>query len=132
MKIGAVAIVATIFAVVLAGIARASNFCVSFGGAHIVASGLTIPVKGTCLAFNGFYANKAGFLLAGDICKSSDGTTVLFNTFTQFQGKPDSLVGTWSTSTGTGSGNECNSTCSAFTVTVTKCPTKVTLPAISY
>src|ERR1019366_1636431 len=100
----------------------------SFGGAHVVASGLTIPIKGTCTSFNGFYANQANFLLAGDICKSSDGSTVLFNTFTQFNGKPDSLVGKWSTSTGTGSGNECNSTCTAFTVTVTKCPDNVPIP----
>ncbi len=129
MKVGVAAVVAVILMMWLSAIAQATNFCVSFGTAHIVASGLTIPVKGTCFAFNGFYANKAGFLLAGDICKSSDGTTVLFNTFTQFQGKPDSLVGTWSTSNGMGSGNECNSSCVAFSVAVTKCPAKVTVPA---
>ena len=111
--------------------ARASNFCLSFGAAKVVASGLTIPAKGTCAAFNGYYLKKPGFLLAGDVCKSSDGTTVLFNTFTQFNGLPDSLVGSWSTSSGTGSGNECTSAnCLAFGVAVTKCPNSVPVPAV--
>jgi hypothetical protein len=130
MKTKTASLACTIVALAIAASAHAANLCVSFGGAHIVASGATVPVKGTCASFNGFYANKAGFLLAGDICKSSDGTTVRFNTFTQFQGKPDSLVGSWSTSNGSGSGNECTSTgCNAFAVTVTKCPTKVVVPA---
>jgi len=114
----------------LTSTAHANNFCVSFGGARIVASGLTIPVKGTCASFNGFYANKAGLLLAGDICRSSDGTTVLFNTFTQAGGLPDTLAGKWGASSGAGSGNECSSaSCSPFAVTVTKCPSNVTVPA---
>lgn len=114
----------------LASTALAANFCVSFGGAQIIASGLTLPAKGTCTAFNGFYANKAGSLLAGDVCRSSNGSTFLFNTFTQFSGSPDSIAGTWNASTGKGSGKECfGPPCAAFNVTVTKCPANITVPA---
>ena len=114
----------------LASSAHAANFCVSFGGAQVIASGLILPVKGTCSAFNGFYANKPGLLLAGDVCRSSNGTTFLFNTFTQFNGLPDSLAGTWVASSGAGSGKECTSaTCLSFNVAVIKCPNNVTVPA---
>jgi hypothetical protein len=128
MKIRSTTVAAATLMLFLASAAYATSVCLFFGTAHIVASGLTIPVKGTCASFNGYYANQAGFLLAGDICKSSDGTTVLFNTFTQFSGKPDSLVGKWATSTGSGSGTECNSACTAFPVTVTKCASNVPVP----
>lgn len=120
--------------VLLAGsAAHATNFCATFGIADVVASGLSIPGKGTCKAFNGFISNE-GLLLAGDICTSSDGTTVLFNVFTQVGAEPDSIAGTFGPSTGTGTGNECvgaNSGCDSFSVTVTKCPKKVTLPAVT-
>ena len=93
------------FALVVASSARAANVCLTLGAAQIVASGLTIPAKGACTSFNGFFRGKdnAGKLLAGDICKSSDGTSVMFNTFTQQNFQPDSLVGSWSTSTLAGS-----------------------------
>jgi hypothetical protein len=114
----------------LASSAHATNFCVSFGGAQIVASGLILPAKGACSAFNGFFANKAGLLLAGDVCRSSNGTTFLFNTFTQFNALPDTLAGTWAASSGAGSGNECSSArCLSFNVAVTKCPNNVKVPA---
>jgi hypothetical protein len=122
------AALAAAFTPACASLAHATNFCVSFGGARVVASGLVVPLRGTCTSFNGFYANQANVLLAGDICRSSDNTTVLFNTFTQFNGKPDSLVGKWSAATGTGFGNECNSVCTAFTVTVTKCAKVIPIP----
>ncbi len=113
---------------------HAANFCLTLGSAQVVASGLTIPVKGTCASFNGFYRgpSNAGLLLAGDICKSSDGSTVIFNTFTQHNGQPDSLVGAWLTAKGTGSGNECTAgaKCLAFAVTVTKCPANPPIPAV--
>jgi hypothetical protein len=106
----------------LSSIANASNFCASFGMAKVVASGLTLPPKDTCVAFNGFIANQPGVLLAGDVCRSSNGATFLFNTFTQSQNLPDSLAGTWSASTGSGLGKECsNNGCTSFAVTVTKC-----------
>jgi|HubBroStandDraft_6_1064221.scaffolds.fasta_scaffold1213190_1 hypothetical protein len=116
----------------LATAAHAANFCASFGAAQVVASDLTLPAKGTCAAFNGFYRNptNAGLLLAGDVCRSSNGTTYLFNLFTQHAGLTDSLAGSWSTSNGKGSGQECFATpCLAFSVTVTKCPATVTIPA---
>lgn len=113
----------------LSSAAYAANFCVSFGGAQVVASGLILPAKGTCAAFNGFVANEPGLLIAGDICRSSDATTFLFNTFTQFNGVPDTFAGTWSVSTGTGSGHECSSgPCLSFAVAVTKCPAGVKVP----
>jgi hypothetical protein len=118
------------FALSLTSAAVGGNLCVNFGGAAVVASGLSIPGKGNCKAFNGFIPSE-GFLLAGDICKSSDGTTVLFNTFTQVTGGADTLAGSWATSTGQGTGNECppGSACSPFPVSVTKCPKSVVLPA---
>jgi hypothetical protein len=131
MQIGKTLAVGT-FALMLflAPAAHAANFCASFGAAQVVASGLTLPAKGTCAAFNGFYRNFAGVLLAGDVCRSSSGTTYLFNLFTQHNGVADSLAGTWNASTGTGSGNECFATpCLSFSVKVTKCPATVTIPA---
>ena len=114
------------FALVVASPARAANVCLTLGAAQIVVSGLTIPAKGACTSFNGFFRGKenAGKLLAGDICKSSDGTSVMFNTFTQQNFQPDSLVGSWSTSTLAGSGRECTAgaSCLPFTVKLTKCP----------
>jgi hypothetical protein len=119
----------------VASAADATNFCASFGIGDVVASGLSIPGKGTCKAFNGFIVNEAGVLLAGDICTSSDGSTVLFNLFTQFDSEPDSIAGTFSSSTNTGTGNECvaanTSGCGSFDVTVTKCPKTVTLPDVT-
>ena len=112
-----------------ATVVHAANFCVSFGGAQVVATGLTLPARGVCVAFNGFTANKAGILLAGDVCRSSNGTIFLFNTFTQSQNVPDSLAGSWAASNGTGSGNECsNAGCTSFAVKVTKCGA-FTIPA---
>jgi hypothetical protein len=124
-------IIGSAFAVFLclSSIADAANFCATFGGAQVVATGLTLPAKGTCVAFNGFTANKAGVLLAGDVCRSSNGTTFLFNTFTQSQNVPDSLAGSWAASDGTGTGNECSNTgCTSFAVKVTKCGA-ITVPA---
>jgi hypothetical protein len=116
-------------ALLLRSTAYATNFCVSFGGAQVVASGLVLPAKGNCAAFNGFIANKPGLLMSGDVCRSSDATTLLFNTFTQFNGLPDSFAGTWSASNGTGSGEECSSgPCISFAVAVTKCPANVKIP----
>lgn len=124
------AVAAVFLAFFLTSTAHASNFCLSFGSARVVASGLTIPVKGTCTTFNGFYANRPGLLLAGDVCRSSNGTTFLFNTFTQFNKLPDTLAGTWAASNGAGSGNECSSAgCNSFAVAVTKCPLGVPIPA---
>ena len=109
--------------------AHAANFCVSFGGGHAVASGFVVPTKGTCSAFNGYYMNRPGFLLAGDLCRSSDGTTFLFNLFTQLNSMPDSIAGTWVAANGTGSGKECTSAnCFPFDVKVTKCPTNAPIP----
>jgi len=108
----------------------AANFCASFGPAQAEAIGLTLPGKGSCAAFNGFFRNRPGLLLAGDVCRSSNGTTFLFNLFTQTAGLTDSLAGTWAAVTGKGSGMECfNTPCLSFTVTVTKCPATVTIPA---
>ncbi len=89
-----------------------------------------MPAKGSCAAFNGFFRNRTGLLLAGDVCRSSNGTTFLFNLFTQTAGLTDSLAGTWAAATGKGSGMECfNTPCLSFAVTVTKCPATVTIPA---
>ncbi len=126
---------AAILVLVAASAAHAANVCLTLGQAQVVASGLTIPAKGACASFNGFYRgqNNGGLLLAGDICKSSDGTTVFFNTFTQHGNQPDSLAGAWVTAKGTGSGKEClagSTNCSAFTVTVTKCPANPVIPAL--
>jgi len=116
---------------VLASAAEAANFCVSLGGGHAVASDFIVPTKGICTAFNGFYSNLPGVLLAGDLCRSSDGTTFLFNLFTQVNGMPDSIVGTWSSTNGKGSGKECTSAsanCLTFDVAVTRCPGNVPIP----
>jgi len=130
MKTRGIWIAAGALTLLLASNARATNFSVSFGGAQIVASGLILPVKGACSAFNGFFANKPGLLLAGDVCRSSSGTTFLFNTFTQFNALTDTLAGTWAASSGAGSGNECSSArCLAFNVAVIKCPINVKVPA---
>jgi hypothetical protein len=125
-------IAAAMAAVILsiASAVHAANFCASFGGAQVAATGLTLPASGNCAAFNGFYRNNKGLLLAGDVCRSSNGTTFLFNLFTQSNGLPDSLAGTWVASSGKGSGQECfSSPCLSFNVTVTKCPATVTIPA---
>jgi hypothetical protein len=124
-------IAAAVAAVILstASAAYAANFCALFGGAQVVGSGLILPASGTCAAFNGFYSSGTG-LLAGDVCRSSNGTTFLFNLFTQYKGVPDSLAGTWVASSGKGSGLECfTSPCLSFNVTVKKCPATVTIPA---
>jgi hypothetical protein len=123
MKTPIATLAAVALMLALSSSAHAANFCVSFGSAHIVASGLVLPAKGTCTSFNGFYTNKNGLLLAGEVCKSSNGTTFLFNTFTQFNSQlPDSLVGKWTAASGKGTGTECTSAaCNSFTVTVTKC-----------
>ncbi len=129
MKMKMATLVAVSLTLLLRSSAYASNFCVSFGGAQVVVSGLVLPAKGTCAAFNGFVANKPGLLMSGDVCRSSDATTFLFNTFTQFNGLPDSFAGTWSASSGTGSGEECSSSpCIPFAVAVTKCPASVKIP----
>ena len=126
-----------VLALVVAPSAHAANVCLTLGAAQVVASGLTVPAKGTCTSFNGFFRgqDRVGMLLAGDICKSSDGTSVMFNTFTQRNGQPDSLIGSWSPSTLTGSGRECiagAASCFAFNVTLTKCPANVRiLPALA-
>jgi len=127
----AAAVVALI--VTLGSDVHAANFCASFGSvnpAQAEAVGLTLPAKGSCAAFNGFYRNRAGILLAGDVCRSSNGTTFLFNLFTQTSnGLTDTLTGTWSAATGRGLGRECFSTpCLSFSVAVTKCPANVTIP----
>ncbi len=123
-----ISIVAAVLTFLVASTSRAANFCLSFGAAHAVASGFVVPTKGTCTSFNGFYSNRAGVLLAGEVCRSSDGTTFLFNLFTQHNSMPDSIAGTWSSSNGQGSGNECTSAnCFPFGVAVTKC-TNVTIP----
>ena len=129
MKTKTATLTAMLLTLILSPAAYAANFCVSFGGAQVVASGLILPAKGSCAAFNGFIANKPGLLIAGDVCRSSDATTFLFNTFTQFNGLPDSFAGTWAASTGAGSGQECSSgPCISFVVAVTKCPTGVKVP----
>ncbi len=113
----------------IASAAHAANFCALFGSAQVVASGLTLPASGSCAAFNGFYSGSAR-LLAGDVCRSSNGTTFLFNLFTQYMGTTDSLAGTWVASSGKGSGQECfTSPCLSFNVTVKKCPATLTIPA---
>ena len=123
-----VAVIALTF--FIAPAANAANFCLAFGTARVAASGLTLPVKGACAAFNGFYLGRSGFLLAGEVCRSSDGSTYLFNTFTQFMGRPDSLVGTWAASSGNGSGTECSTApCVTFAVAVIKCPNNVNVPS---
>jgi hypothetical protein len=129
MKTKIATLTAMLLTLMLSSAAYAANFCVSFGGAQVVASGLILPAKGTCGAFNGFVANEPGLLIAGDVCRSSDATTFLFNTFTQFNGAPDTFAGTWSASTGTGSGQECSSgPCISFAVAVTKCSAGVKIP----
>jgi hypothetical protein len=128
MRITATAMAAVILSIGSA--AHAANFCASFGAAQVAATGLTLPASGNCAAFNGFYRNNKGLLLAGDVCRSSNGTTFLFNLFTQSNGLPDSLAGTWVASSGKGSGQECfASPCLSFSVTVTKCPATLTIPA---
>jgi len=131
MKTRTAPIAAVALVLLLTSTAHAKNFCVTFGGADVAASGLTIPANGACTAFNGFISNEPGVLLAGDLCKSSDGTTVLFNTFSEFGTQTDSLAGTWATASGSGSGNECfGGSCSTFTVTVIKCPKSVPVPDV--
>ena len=129
MKMKIAGLTVMLLTLTLSSAAYAANFCVSFGGAQVVVSGLILPAKGTCAAFNGFVANKPGLLIAGDVCRSSDATTFLFNTFTQFNGLPDTFAGTWSAATGTGSGQECSSgPCISFVVAVTKCAASVKIP----
>jgi hypothetical protein len=127
-----ISVLTLVVTLVLVPAAHAANFCVSFGGGHAVANGFITPAKGSCSSFNGYYTNRAGFLLAGDLCRSSDGTTFLFNLFTQLNSMPDSIVGTWLAANGTGSGNECTSAnCFPFAVKVTKCPTSVPIPKVA-
>ena len=129
MKMKMATLAAVLLTLLLRSTAYATNFCVSFGNAQVVASGLILPAKGTCAAFNGFFPKKPGLLIAGDVCRSSDATTLLFNLFSQFNGLPDSFAGTWSASTGTGSGQECSSgPCTSFAVAVTKCPAIEPIP----
>lgn len=114
----------------LASKAQAANVCFLFGTSKVAASGLVLPAKGTCASFNGFFPNQAGTLLAGDVCRSSNGSTFLFNLFTRFKGLPDSLVGSWLASSGSGSGTECTSaSCQTFGVAVIKCPNSVPIPS---
>jgi len=114
----------------LASKAQASNVCFFFGTSTVAASGLILPAKGTCTSFNGFFPNQAGTLLAGEVCRSSNGSTFLFNLFTRFNSLPDSLVGSWLASSGSGSGTECTSAnCLTFGVAVIKCPNNVPIPA---
>jgi hypothetical protein len=124
-----IAVLAVVLTLAFVPAGHATNFCVSLGGGHAVASGFITPAKGTCSPFNGYYTNRAGFLLAGDLCRSSDGTTFLFNLFTQLNSMPDSIAGTWLAATGAGSGKECTSAnCFPFDVKVTKCPNSVPIP----
>ncbi len=127
MKRIAVSAIALTF--LLTSKALASNVCFLFGTSTVAASGLILPTKGTCTSFNGFFPNQPGTLLAGDVCRSSNGSTFLFNLFTRFNSLPDSLVGSWLASSGSGSGTECTSArCLTFAVTVIKCPNNVTIP----
>lgn len=127
-----IAISAIVLTLLGASAAHAKNYCATWGSAHVDAVGLLPLKKGTCKSFNGFLEN-APLLLAGDACASSDGTTILFNTFAQLGvNGADSIAGSFSASTGSGSGNECfGGSCFAFTVTMVTCPKPLPVPAVA-
>jgi hypothetical protein len=123
-----IALIASLFLMLsLTANANAKNLCASFGTADVVGVNFTVPAKGTCKTINGLILSL-DLLLVGNVCRTSDNTTVRFNTFTQFIAA-DSLTGSWNASTGLGTGTECTiNSCSTFAVTVTTCPSHVTIP----
>jgi len=115
----------------------AGDFCALLNSFHLVGKGVSIPNKGACKVFGAISPDIPGWIGTGSICTSSDNTTVLFNVADQYNAaSTDSLNGTFTKSTGLGSGNECGAPsgssnfCGTFTVTVQKCsPSSVPIPA---
>lgn len=109
------------------GPASAKQLCLSVNAEQYLLSG-KIPKKNACSSIilvntNGTFT---GFVASGGMCLSSDGTTVLFTTSDGFFGYPETLQGSWVTSTGDGSVNDCivpdtGTICFSDTVTVASC-----------
>lgn len=119
---------------VCAGTASAANVCMTLNSNAFVAIGMSIPGKGACKT--GGLISPAlfpGYLGTGSLCTSSDGTTVLMNFVDGYFSGAETLYGTFSRSSLTGTGNDCLlSTCNPFTITVAKCsPAKQPIPAVS-
>jgi hypothetical protein len=119
---------------VLAGTASAANVCMALNSNAFVGIGMSIPGKGACktggLISTGLFP---GYLAVGTLCTSSDGTTVLMNFVDGYFDGAETLSGTFSRSSLTGTGNDCVlSTCNPFTIAVAKCsPAKQPIPAVS-
>jgi len=62
--------------VVVPGVSLAKDFCISFPGLpnQIVGRGFTVPGKGQCKPFTGFYTPGGNAPVAGTGCTSTDGS----------------------------------------------------------
>jgi hypothetical protein len=116
----------------LTNTASAKDLCLLGNSATtLVGENLAIPTKGVCKTWAGFVEAQPGNILTGVICTSSDGTTVLANQFTSIPFEV--LKSNIALPAGTGTLNDCLSTtgvCTAYTVSVVKCPAKPTIPAL--
>lgn len=126
-----IAILAVVLTLLMTSATHAKNYCAHWGAAEVEAVGLFPLKKGTCKSFNGFMTSDSRLLLAGTACAISDGTTILFTTFSQAGPKgTESLAGSFDRSTGIGSGNECvEGICGSFSIRNVTCHNSLTVPA---
>ncbi len=121
-----------------AGTASAGNLCMTLGSNDYVGIGGSIPGKGACKQFSIISPTVSGFLGTGSVCKSSDGTTLLFFMTDGVFSGPETLQATLSATSLAGTGQDCEAPaglatfCGAFSMTFQKCiPAKQPIPAIS-
>lgn len=123
---------------VCSGSAWAGNLCITIGLSSYVGIGAAIPGKGACKQFSIIGPNLPGYLAMADLCKSSDGTTLLFTAADGFFAGPETIQGTLAVSSLTGSGEDCEAPvgsgtfCDPITLALAKCsPAKQPIPAAS-
>lgn len=123
---------------VCSGSAWAGNLCFTIGSRSYVGIGAAIPGKGACKQFSLIGPSTPGYLAMADLCKSSDGTTLLFTAADGFFSGPETIQGTFDVSSLTGSAQDCEAPagsatfCDAITLSLAKCsPAKQPIPATS-
>jgi len=121
---------------ICSGSASAGNICFTIGSNAYVGIGGSIPGKGACKQFSLIGPNSPGYLAIAALCKSSDGTTLLFTAADGFFAGPETIQATLAVSSLTGSGQDCEAPagssnfCDAITVSLAKCsPAKQPIPA---
>jgi len=122
MLVGAIALVPQL--------AAARDYCLLINSNNITFKAFTPPGKGACKPVEEVSTTFAGLVSTGAACTTTDGKTLLFTLTDGFFSGLETIQGSITLSSGSGSGNDCvasgggSTDCNAVSFTVQSCPKK--------